>query len=304
MTAYRPFRHLGLKILAVGLATVLWFAIAGEPLVERGLTVPLEFLNVPAGLGIVGDTPRTIGVRVRGSSAVVSRLEPSDVVAVLDLGDAGPGRHLFHLSPAEVRTPFGVEVAQVVPSTIPLAFERSGRRFVPVAPEVEGDPAPGYMLGRVSSQPASVEVIGPASVLSKLTAVITEPVSVTNAAAPVHAEVTVGVTEASLRVVGVQRVRVRVDIVSAPVERVFRDVPVRLKNVDPALTVNLEPSSVTIEAHGPWEAIRGVPPDSLQVFVDLTGLGAGRHMVEVHVADPGILTIDNVDPTSIEIQLR
>ena len=108
------FRHFWLKLLSLGLATVLWLAIAGDPLVERGLRAPLEYQNVPAGLALVGTGPSTIDVRVRGSSALLAGLSASDVVAVLDLGAARSGRRLFHLSPAEVRAPFGVDLVTVI----------------------------------------------------------------------------------------------------------------------------------------------------------------------------------------------
>ncbi len=53
--AYHPFRHLGLKVLAIALATLLWLTVAGEHVVERSLRVPLEFRNIPAQLEITGD---------------------------------------------------------------------------------------------------------------------------------------------------------------------------------------------------------------------------------------------------------
>ena len=42
---YHPFRNLGLKLLALGMAVLLWLSVAGEPVVERGLQVPLGFEN-------------------------------------------------------------------------------------------------------------------------------------------------------------------------------------------------------------------------------------------------------------------
>jgi hypothetical protein len=63
---YNPFRNLGLKVLAVILATLLWITVAGEHVVERSLRVPLEFRNVPETLEIVGNTPDTVDVRLRG----------------------------------------------------------------------------------------------------------------------------------------------------------------------------------------------------------------------------------------------
>ena len=39
--AYHPFRHLGLKFVSIALAVLLWFIVAGEPIVQRTVRVPL-----------------------------------------------------------------------------------------------------------------------------------------------------------------------------------------------------------------------------------------------------------------------
>ena len=70
---YHPFRHLGLKLLAVALATLLWLTVAGEHVVERSMRVPLEFRNKPADLEIVGDPPTT---RRRPAARVVGAAGP------------------------------------------------------------------------------------------------------------------------------------------------------------------------------------------------------------------------------------
>src|SRR3954470_11028403 len=101
-----PFRHLGLKALAILLATLLWMTVSGEHVVERSLRVPLEFRNIPQALEIVGNAPDTVDVRLRGSSIVLSRVQPGEIVAVLDLAGARTGSRLFHIRPEEVRAPF------------------------------------------------------------------------------------------------------------------------------------------------------------------------------------------------------
>jgi len=50
---FHPFKHLGLKVLAISLASLLWLTVAGEHVVERSLRVPLEFRNIPEALEIV-----------------------------------------------------------------------------------------------------------------------------------------------------------------------------------------------------------------------------------------------------------
>ena len=53
-------------------------------------------------------------------------------------------------------------------------------------PAIEGKPAPGYVVGKVAADPATVEVVGPESAVKRATDAITEPVSVDGARATVQ----------------------------------------------------------------------------------------------------------------------
>ena len=298
------FRHLGLKLLSVGLAILLWLAIAGEPLVERGLRAPLEFQNVPDGLALVGSAPSTVDVRVRGSSSLLAALTGTDVVAVLDLGNARSGRRLFHLSPAEVRAPFGVDIAQVSPSTIPLALERSGRRFVPIEPVVEGQPAPGFVVGTITTTPTTVEVVGPVSRLAELAVAITDPVSVTDVSETVEAVVSVGVSDDALRLPAAATASVIVDIVAADLQQVSRRAAVSFKNLESNQRASTVNPTVTVAASGPRHALDGFRGDLIDAFVDLAGLRAGRYTLPVHVVLGPELVVQAVEPATIEIEIR
>ncbi len=197
--AYHPFRNLGLKFLSTCIAALLWLVVAGERVVERVLRAPVEFQNLPDSLELVGNLPETVEVRLRGSSGALTRMGAGDLSAVLDLRTARPGRRLFHLTPAQVSVPYGINVVQVGPSTVMMEFETSGLRIVPVEPDIEGRPAPGFEVTAVTSDPPTVEVAGPESALQRLDAAVTEPVSVTNEARSVSEVVTIGVQDASLR---------------------------------------------------------------------------------------------------------
>ena len=304
--AYYPFRNLALKFLSISLAVLLWFTVSGEPtIVERGLRIPLEFQNIPDGLEIVGDTPDTVDVRVRGSSAILSRLEPGEVVAVLDLQTARPGSRLFDLVTEQIRAPFGVDVAQVAPATIPLDLERSGPpREVPVVPAVEGEPAPGYVVGEVSSEPATVLVVGPESRLQQLTEAMTEPVVVAGATAPVTAEVTVGVPDLALRLSVPRRAVVTVDVVPAPTERTLREVPVHVRNVSAQLAAQVVPPVVTVRVRGSRPEVQSLRSDSVDAFIDLAGLGSGSYNLTVQAEAQGQLGVVDVEPPVVQVTLQ
>jgi YbbR domain-containing protein len=216
---FRPFDHLGLKVLAVALALLLWLVVAGEETVERSVRVPLELQQVPIGLDLMSDPPATVDVLVRGASDAIGRMSPGDLVAVLDLRSAREGRRLFPLTPNEVRAPFGVEVVGVSPNTVAMTFEREGTIVLPVAPAVEGVPAPGFVIGQIVSNPATVQVVGPASALGHVKAAMTEPVIVTNANKTIVEKVTVGVADPFLRLKTPTTASVTVNVIPAPDEQ-------------------------------------------------------------------------------------
>ena len=301
---YYPFRHLGLKIMALALSTLLWLIVAGDHLVERSMRVPLEFRNIPPALEIVGDPPTAVDVRLRGSSALLGRLEPRDIVAVLDLGTARPGSRMFHLRTDEVRTPYGVEVAQVVPGTLALDLEKSGTRTVPIVPALDGEPAPGFVIGRVTSDPATVEVAGPESRLKQLTGATTEPVELTGSRARVRDVVTVGISDSSVRLVHTQNATITVEVLPAPVERDLSGVPVRWRNLGAGLSAQVRPTLARVTVRGRREALADLRAGSIDAFVDLAGLGPGKYNLRVQVDPSQTFGVSDIDPAVVDVTTR
>jgi YbbR domain-containing protein len=302
--AYHPFRHLGLKFLAIALATLLWLTVAGEHLVERGMRVPLEFRNKAVDLEIVGDPPTSVDVRLSGSSAVLSRLDPGEVVAVLDLSAARPGSRLFHLRTDEVHVPYGVEVAQVTPPTLSLDLEKSASRVVPIAPAIDGNPAPGFVVGRVIPDPPNVEVVGPESRVKRLESATTEPIPVDGRRETLKESVTVGVADASLRLTRALTVAVTVEIVPAPVERELTGVPVRWKNLGAGLKATVRPTLAKVTVRGRRDALDSLRADTVDAFVDLAGLGSGRYNLQVRVEPSENFGVVAILPAVVDVTIR
>ena len=301
---FTPFRHLGLKLMAVALAMLLWLIVAGDHLVERSLRVPLEFRNIPPELELVGDPPTEVDVRLRGSSALLGRLEPRDIVAVLDLASARPGSRMFHLRSDEVRAPYGVEVAQVIPGTLAVDLEKSGRRTVPVVPALDGEPAPGFVIGRVTSEPPTVEVAGPESRLRQLTGATTEPVQITGSRARVHDNVTVGITDSAVRLVQPQNAAITVEVLPAPVERDLAGVPIRWRNLQSGLTAKIQPILAKVIVRGRREALADLRAGSIDAFVDLYGLGPGRYNLRVQVDPSQTFGISTIEPAVVDVTIK
>jgi YbbR domain-containing protein len=208
-----PLGNLGLKVISVGIAVLLWMVVSGEATVERGLRVPLELQQMPAGLELESELPALVDVRLRGGSTTLSRVAAGDIVEMLDVHTARPGQRLFQLTPDQVRVPFGVQVLQITPASVAMVFETTATKRVPVVPSVDGTPAPGFVVGNKTSDPQTVEVTGPESAVRNATTATTEPVSVAGAREAVNDRVTVGFFDPTLRLLDPRPAVVHIEII-------------------------------------------------------------------------------------------
>jgi YbbR domain-containing protein len=304
MMRYHPFAHAGLKLVAVAFAVLLWMMVSSQRAsVERGLRIPLELQNLPENLEMVELPQESVDVRVRGTADALGRLSPGDLVATIDLSSAQAGRRLFHVSPERVKGPFAVTVTQVTPSAVAIRFEPSATRIVPVKPSVEGDPASGFIVGEISSDPPTVEVIGPESVLRRVTEAITEPVWVGSARSDVRSSVIVGIADPGVRVKTARTAVVTVKIAPAPEQRVL-NVPVRARNLSSGLSSRIAPPTVKVRVRGTKEAVNKLRDTSIVAYVDLEGIAEGDYGLPVRLEPPASVGLDQLDPTMVSIHVE
>ncbi|HEY3130862.1 MAG TPA: CdaR family protein [Acidobacteriota bacterium] len=203
------FDNLGLKLVSLFLAFLLWLNVSSEQVVDRTVSVPVEFLNMPGNLEISNDYVKTLDVQVntrRGSLSATN----VNMSAVVNLHDAREGERIIPITEADIRKPDGVSIQSISPSRITLTLEKTKSKLVSVEPQLTGKPAPGYQITQVTAFPSEIMVTGPESRVQRATKAVTEAIDVSDAKGPVHREVNVDVADAKLRIDRASPVRVEV----------------------------------------------------------------------------------------------
>jgi YbbR domain-containing protein len=190
---------------------------------------------------------------------------------------------------------------QVNPSTISMMFEPSAAKVVPVVPSVEGDPADGFVVGTVTAEPSTVEVMGPVSVLERLTQAITEPVSVNGASAPMNETVNIGVPDSAARLRTPQTARVAVAVMPAPIEWSVSAIEVKARNAH--RQVQIAPAHITAWVRGPREAMTS-DGGLFEATVDLEGLKPGQFRVPVSIVAPARVGVVRLEPAEVRVRVR
>jgi YbbR domain-containing protein len=173
------FQNLGLKLVSLGLAVGLWLAVAREPVSEVALDVPIAFRNMPGNLEISSENIPKAQIRLRGPERVIRRLQPADVYVELWLDGVRAGERTFDLTSREVHQPHELQVVQVIPSQVHLAFDLRQTKQVPVQPRVTGSFVEGYQIGQIQVEPAVVTIVGPAKQVAAVDSATTDPVDIT-----------------------------------------------------------------------------------------------------------------------------
>ena len=168
--------NLGLKVLSLLLAAGLWVAIARDPVAEVAIRVPIEFLHVGDNIEISSELIPEAQIRVRGPGRFIRQLRATDVHAELDLRDAKPGERTFDLTAEEIRRPQDVEVVQVVPSQVHLAFDTRLTREVEIHPRVTGTFITGLEIAKVEVDPERITITGPRHHVERVDSATTDPV--------------------------------------------------------------------------------------------------------------------------------
>lgn len=289
--------NLALKGLSLGLALLLWLAIAGEKSSEMGLTVQLEMQNFPKDLELTGETVNQVEVRLRASPGIIQRLGPGDVSAQIDLAGAGEGERFMHLTADTIRVPFGVTVVKVTPAILSLSLEHTLQKDVPVRPRLLGSPVEGFEIAEVVARPATARIAGPRSRVREVDSVFTEPVRVEGARGDVAELVTLGVEDPLLRILEAPRVEVTARI---------REQHKTLRLRDLALVVRggigvVKPARVDVELEGPASVLAHVKPEQVRPYV--TAAAGADALVAVELSGLAGVSIKEVRPPRVSLRL-
>ena len=162
-------RQWSLRLLALALATLLWFfgtletrEQESEKVVESSVTY-----STPRGL-ILLDPVQRVKVRLRGRTSKVRSLNPLAVDVLVTVTDSRRGLLEVTLGPDNVVLPEDVEVMSIEPNQLELRLDREVTQTLPVKFKLMGEPAAGARVQKVEVVPDRVQVSGPESRLRSL----------------------------------------------------------------------------------------------------------------------------------------
>ncbi|MBI4464918.1 MAG: YbbR-like domain-containing protein [Acidobacteria bacterium] len=211
--------NVGLKLLSVALAVLIWAAAGESPVTEVIFQVPVEFNRVPPNTEIVPEQP-SVQLRVRGPSRIVRQTTAADFSVPVDVSTPDQtGERTYPLDPENIQTPDFIRIVQIIPPQVRLRVEPTMEKQVPVQPRFSGEIAAGYRVKEFRAEPPQVTIAGPRSRVESVAAAWTDPVEWTDFSEDKNVVTTVYVPDPWVRLVESPTVTVFAEFekVSSPV---------------------------------------------------------------------------------------
>lgn len=120
------FKNFTLKLMALAFSVALWFYVVGERKAEVGFIVPLVLKNIPGDMVVIDEEKKEAEVKVTGPKTLVTGLSPTHIEVAIDLSNGRPGLNTYRINPEEIKTPQGVDVIRVSPSSVKVRLEKRG----------------------------------------------------------------------------------------------------------------------------------------------------------------------------------
>lgn len=266
--------------------------------VERYIT-----RRVPVVLELVGEAPDGVYLdayrtdptmlSVSGPQSLVSSVARAS--AKLDLAALSADRMTDRMSlDIELQDASGAVIESdklevtnqtVITESIVAETELVPAKYVPLELDtlITGTPAEGYELGEVTAEQTELLVAAKQEILDAIVYLTTDqPLSIEGATGNVTGYVKLK------RPSGIENtlpseVAVTAVIQEQSIERTFRSVSVEIDGLSDELKATLSRGRMTVQLTGGYSFIKGLTTDDLRLYVDVSDLGEGTHVVPVQI---------------------
>jgi YbbR domain-containing protein len=176
-------KDLGLKVVAVILASALWWVVSAprrEQVRERIFSAPLALVSLPRDFVITTEIPESVDVRLRGRNSDLRTISSQTLEVPVDLSwIQKPGEVEITLRPQAINVDPNIEVVSIEGNKFRFRVEQLRQRTVPIRPFLIGELPLGYRAGDVLAEPDRALISGPSSQILKVAEVATERINMT-----------------------------------------------------------------------------------------------------------------------------
>lgn len=254
------------KIICLVFAVLLSQFYRETLLERRYLIVPLTVQN-EGSLTPAEQYPSKVKVSVWGNAGTISSIGEDDISAYIDISDFtadGTYRVPIRTKLSGTLTPLGTIEISADPAMLSLKLETSIRKQVPVVLSLKGIPADGYEVTESSVDPAAVEIEGPEELVTQITELATEPLSIEARTNGFSGTAAILNDNPLISIAGKAQVVHTVKITETTMHKQFNNVPLYFAKSNRDFSITADKKTARFEVQGPKKLLETWnPPENI-----------------------------------------
>jgi YbbR domain-containing protein len=281
-----------LKLLAFGIAVLLWVVWSADTVTNEWIPVPLEVEVADARFRAAAPIAGVVEVRFSGAGRDLVDIAVRRPPLRLTVTEVNEESGEYALEPRMVVIPaqLSVNALDVRPRSVRLEFTRVDSRVIRVRPRIVDALGSDWVLAdSVSVEPAEVRITGPMTQVGSVREVFTVPFELAPTDSiferPVALD-TAGLAGLTLNT-GSVTISGRLDRI---IETTVPNVP-----VDVGEGIRIQPARIEVRLRGPQRAVRAVSPGFFRVAISIDEIPA-------EIPEEGVLVPLRVDGIRPDVQ--
>jgi YbbR domain-containing protein len=271
---------------------------------KNDVRVVVDHGAVPPGLEVGTPTITPSVVAVTGPKAQINQVVQAEATVAIDTSGIDVNQPVdLRAVDASGATVESVELnpASVLVQITVRTVETS--KTVPVRPAVTGNPAVGYEIRGIASDPPIVTLRGAPAALSAITEVTTQPFSVNGLAATKSFKAPIVIPKGLTLSPALTSVTVTVAVAPQAGSRTFL-VGVTCTGAAPGSGCLPQLSQISVTLAGPIAALAGLSAAQLTPTLDVSGLAPGEHDVTPVLTLPRGITVLAFSPPQVPVVIE
>lgn len=290
-----------LKVVSVCFAVVLFLIVRTEQVREFNLTGRVKIVTAK-NVVVVGSRERAVELQVKLPNSLFSMPPTEDeLTGILDVSEQSVGRIRVRLSRYNFPSLDERYSVNVIDPWVEVDLDNVVTRRIPVRAVLQGLPLEQFSIERVLVNPEEVEVSGARREVDTLETLSTSPVNIEGIDQNFSAITKLELAENSSVQVASDKVNVQVFVGRNLVNRLFRSVPVTVRNSRQAL-FRAVPATISVELRGPENLLGRLTSSQIRAYVDRREEGAGVEPQKVWIELPPGTSLVRVEPDRVMLR--
>ncbi len=298
------FRNLGLKILSLCFAVVLWYSVVSERQSNLLVTVPLTFVNVPKTMKVRVVSDERARLHLEGPISALRSMEIGKIRGTIDLSGAHEGKSRFELLPSHFNVPDGIRVIGISPEVVYVVLEKLQNFQLPVKVRLKGKVDPHFTIREIDVAPQSVWVVGDRKARAYIENIPTDYVDVDGLKKDLKKDVSL-VVPREVRLKGsLDHVAVTVKLREKVWDKEVDGIRVRVDSPNDAYVYTIDPRFIKVRVRG-WATIVDVLSSSdIRALVSVKAWTPGVHALVPKIGVPSGVKVLSIEPPMVKVRVE